>query len=175
MKYSKKSRYLNEYKLDENGKYVYKGRYFSIDDSPERIKSVYIKAWIFNIILIAAVIGSGCINAAGMNNTFYVIIPYIAEVAMLFAYSYNSFRLFSKGYRIKEYIYKTAFNKLSPFSMGIAIASAIGFICSLIYLITNGFDNQVVACISYLAFKLFVFFFAFATSRFAASLKWMEI
>ena len=175
MKYSKKSQYLNEYKLDDNGKYVYRGKYYSINESPEAIKKIYIRLWIINAVLIGAVIGSGCINAAGMNNSFYVIIPFIAEVAMLFAYSWNSISLLTQGYKVKEYVYKKSFSKLSPVSMGIAISAAIGFICSLIYVISNGFNNQIVGCISYLILKVFVFCSAFYASRYTASIKWMEI
>ena len=175
MKYSKKSEYLSEYKLDENGKYVYKGKYYSINDSVENIKNIYIKAWVLNILIACAAIGSGCINAAGMNNSFYVIIPYIAEIAALFAYSLNSIGLFSQGYKVKEYIYKKKFFKLSPAAMGIAISSAIGFICSLIFVISNGFQNQIFECVLYLALKILVFCFAFYTSRFVSGIKWMEI
>ena len=175
MKYSKKSQYLNEYKLDENGKYVYKGKYYSLNESPEIIKKIYVKLWLINALLIAAVIGSGCINAAGMNNSFYVIIPYIAEVAILFIYSWNSISLLTQGYKVKEYVYKKSFSKLSPVSMGIAVASAIGFICSLIFVISNGFSNQMFGCILYLVLKIFVFCSAFYASRFIGKLKWMEI
>ena len=174
-KYSKKSEYLNQYKLDDSGKYIYQGKYLSLNASPSEIKSVYLKFWIFSALISAAVIASGCINAAGMSNTFYVILPYIAEVAMLFLYLLNGIKLFSQGYKVKEYQYKTCFPRLSPFSMGIAIAAAIGFICSVIFIILNGFEGQTVKCIIYLVFKLIVFCSAFYNSRFIGSLKWMEI
>jgi len=175
MKYSKKSQYLNEYKLDENGKYVYRGKYFSIDGNTNEIKSTYIRVWVYFSVIFAAIIGSGCINAAGMNNSFYVIIPYIAEVVLLFAYGLSFFKLFAKGYRVKEYNYSVSFKKLSPASMGIAVTAAISFICSLVFIIINGFDNQIIGCILYLLLKIFVICSAFVNSRYVGSLKWMEI
>ena len=174
-KYSKRSEYLNQYKMNDNGKYEYRGGFRSVNDNPKGIKKTYTLLWIYNAVIFGLVVGSGCVNAAGMNNTFYVIIPYIAEVAFLFAYLWNCTKLLLQGVKVKEYIYKTCFPRLSPISVGLAVCSAISFICSLVFIITSGFEGQAFKCILYLVFKIIVFCSAFFSSRFIASIKWMEI
>jgi hypothetical protein len=91
--------YLNEYKQAADGQYVYTGNLYVLHDSGNVRKKIGV-LWALSV---AAVIGSGLINAGGMNNSFYVIIPYIIEVICAFALSWHVIRLiFTKG-DFKEY------------------------------------------------------------------------
>ena len=171
----KRREYLNEYHLDDSGKkYVYGGAYYALTATEKEAKTVYAKAWALSAVLLGAVVGSGCINAAGMSNTFYVIMPYMAEVALLFSLLWNTVRLLLQGAKVKAYIYQATVPKLPSLSMALAIAAIISFVASLVFIILNGFEQQAVKCILYLFFKLFICVSAVTAARFYRAWQWSE-
>ncbi len=149
----KRWEYLNDYKKDSGGRYVYTGGYYTFSGTGEERKKAYAVLTALLVMISAVVIGSGCINAAGMSNTFYVIIPYIFEVAALFALVWNSVKLLKSGKNIKEYNFSSAMKYISPASVMLAVFAAAGLICSAVFIILNGFDGGTFRCVLYLAAK----------------------
>ncbi len=150
MKSPKKNSYLSDYKQNAEGKYIYTGIYYSVNG--ERKKQIIISA-LYGAALIVTVLVSGLMNAGGMSNTFYVIIPYILEVSALFALIWNDVRLVYSGGKLKEYVY-TAVSKFLPLSaVLLSVFSFIGLICSFLFLILNGTEGKTFQCIVYLVLK----------------------
>ena len=149
MKESKHSKYLGEFKMAADGKYVYMGKSFTLTDKDDFKKLCAI--WLCTF---ASVIGSGFINAAGLNNSFYVIIPYIGEVICIFALSWQVVRLvWNKGV-LKEYYYNKFINNVPAASAILCFFSAAGFIASTVFMILHGFEGKAAQCIVYLVLKL---------------------
>ena len=174
-RYQKRKEYLNNYQKNDAGQYVYTGDYYRMEGSEAEVKRNYLRLGCLSLVLLLSVIGSGCINAAGMSNTFYVILPYIAEVALLFAFEWQTVRIFASGKKIKAYVYASAAPKISPLAMGLVFVSAVSFVCSAVFMIRNGFENKMLECFLYLCLKTFTAVGAFTTSRFFDKIIWYKV
>ena len=145
--------YLNEYQKDASGTYVYTGAYYGIADDAAR-KHTYARLIGCLSLLTAGVVGSGCFNAAGAGSSFYVILPYIAEVACLFFLLWNCVRLLLAGRRVKAYIYQSVSKYIPPASLLLTFFAAAGCACAVVFVILNGFAGGIALCICYFALKL---------------------
>ena len=160
--------YLNEYKQTADGQYVYTGNLYVLHDAGNVRRKIGV-LWALTVL---AVIGSGLINAGGMNNSFYVIIPYIIEVICAFAMSWHVIRLiFTKG-DFKEYYYNKIVNGVPASSFILCISAAAGFIASVVFDILHSFDGKMLLCILYLISKLVCISFGVLIYRFYKTVEW---
>ena len=67
--------YLNDFQRNVAGDYIYAGDMYECGASREEIKQQKLFLGILTFLLSAAVIAGGCINAPGLHNVFYLIIP----------------------------------------------------------------------------------------------------
>lgn len=171
MKTSKRWSYLNDYKKTAGGEYVYTGSVYVLAGDGKRFCRL-LAALSFSAA--AAVVGSGCVNAAGLSNTFYVILPYVGEVAAAFALCWNAVRLLAAGKQVKAYV-RTALEKyLPPAALAMTVFPAISLICSGLFMILNGTEGKPVQCAVYLAAKAAIFVLGFFTRRHVKTLAWEE-
>ena len=171
MKTSKRWGYLNDYQKTARGDYVYTGRVYLLSGDGKRYR-VILAALSFGAA--AVTVGSGCINAAGLSNTFYVILPYIGEVAAVFALCWNTVRLLAAGKEVKAYV-RTALEKyLPPAALGLIIFSAAGLIASSVFMILNGTEGKPVQCAVYLVLKATALIMGIFTRRHVKAMRWEE-
>ena len=168
MKESRHSRYLGEYKMAADGQYIYTGSSFALENTNGEMKKLCV-LWICSLL---TVIGSGFINAAGLNNSFYVILPYIGEVACLFALSWQIIRLLWNKGELKEYYYNKFVNSIPAASAFMSVFSGAGFIGSVVFIILHGFEGKPVLCVLYLILKLTVLALGALTYRFFKTINW---
>lgn len=148
--------YLNDFKLNAAGKYEYFGNHYKWDDPDRSRRSMLILAWSVVAACSAVTVASGCNTAAGMSNTFYVILPYVAEVASLFSVVWGACRLTFGGEPLREYIYRDTVPKLPTRSLLVAISALIGLVGSVVFILLNGFEGQVLLSVIHLLSKLAV-------------------
>ena len=81
-KHKKRGRrsHLNDFHLNVAGEYVYDGSLFACRSSEESLRGSKRAVWIMAAALALAVVAGGCIPAPGMQNCFYVLLPYLGEV-----------------------------------------------------------------------------------------------
>ena len=127
----KNREYLNDYKLDDNNKYVYTGKYYTYVDSEDLKlnKSTFV---FLSVVVAIAVLSGGFINTSGMNNTFYVILPFITEVICTFVLCWNVIRLISQGNSIKEYVYISVTKKIPTSAKALLVFSSISFVATTV-------------------------------------------
>ena len=152
MKNPLKKEYLNLYKERAGGGYEFTGTYFRF--TGESFKKRFVQLVLVLSAIGALIVASGCLNAAGMRNCYYVIFPYIGEVSAFFALAWNAFKLLSKGERVKEYIYNIAYPRLPRAALAVAALAGSSLVCSLVFILLNGAEGGVAKCVVYLAFKL---------------------
>ena len=154
MKNPLKKEYLNQYQAREDGGYTFTGAYYCFHGGSFKKRFVLLSVLLCAIG--ALIIASGCLNSAGMRNSFYVIIPYIGEVSAFFALVWNSVKLFTKGERVKEYIYKSAYPRIPRAALATAMLAGVSVLCSVIFIILNGPEGGVAKCVLYNVFKLLI-------------------
>ena len=81
-KHKKRGRrsHLNDFHLNVAGEYVYDGSFFACRSSEESLRGSKRAVWIMAAALALAVVAGGCIPAPGMQNCFYVLLPYLGEM-----------------------------------------------------------------------------------------------
>ena len=158
----KNREYLNDYKLAANGEYVYTGKYYTYtsDVTKKKRDLAFLTA-----VLTAAVIASGFINGSGMDNTFYVILPYIAEVACVFALCWNVVRLLGQRDRIKEYVYRVVVKNIPNALKTLMLCSALSFVATIVCLIIQIKNNTLDYWVAYPIIKVIEFLVSFLTLK----------
>ena len=170
MKTGKRWSYLNDYKKTAGGEYVYTGSVYTLSDGKRYRRGLAA----LGFTAAALVVGSGCVNAAGLSNTFYVILPYIGEVSAAFVLCYNTGRLLAAGPQVKAYV-RTALEKyLPPAALALMIFPALSLIGSAVFLILNGTEGKPLLCALYLAAKAAILPLAILTRRHIRAMEWRE-
>ena len=164
--------YLKEFTSDAEGNYVYTGAHYTLDGDAKRTN---LRLALLFAAVFAAVLGSGLINAAGMSNTFYVILPYVGEVAAMFALGWNTVRLVKSGERVRAYVYFAVKSRLPAGALLTAAFALVGLVCSAVFLILHGSEGKPVQCAVFFVLKLVAAALGFLTYRYFKSLKWEKV
>lgn len=170
-----KKHYLNDFEMQENGKYAYAGSSYAFAGTKEELKKAYVKLLVILVLLIASFIAAGFITGGGMKNSFYVILPYIGEAAALFFSAYYTVRLFLKGDTVREYVYNQTAKRMPNAFTIVAFFAAAGLICSLAFSISGGFKEELLESILYLVFKAADIALALSFANSFRSLEWLKI
>ena len=103
--------------------------------------------------LAAAVIGSGCIDAAGATNSFYVILPFLGEVSALFALCWQAVRIIAGRDGVRKYVHETASRVIPGACRVLTVFALFGLAASVYYLFCNGL-GQSAKSVAYLVLKI---------------------
>lgn len=176
-KQKKKNRraYLNDFTLGENGEYSYSGaKYTPTPTDGKSTKRAFGELLVISVLsLVLSVIG-GCIPSAGMLNCFYVILPFIGEIATVVSVLWIMCRILYHGFPLREYVSKATAEKLSDRCRFPMIFSALGMVCTILYIILNGFDNQLPATLIYLLIKVNIFLLFFTFRKLYSKITWSK-
>ena len=171
-KFKNPREYLNDFVLNEDGGYSYTGRRYTVDRHYAFYGDVYRKLLIGAIIMAVFPVASGFIDAAGANGAFYVILPFIGEMAALFILFWNIVKLMSQGEEVKEYAFKKT-NLWIPGATALLMYFALtGLVMALVYVITHGFEEKAFKCVLYLAIKTVTAFLAFEYKKYYNNIQW---
>ncbi len=170
-----KKHYLNDFKMQEDGRYAYEGNHYAFAGDESERKSAYAKIIILLCVLIASVFGAGFITGGGMKNSFYVILPYICEAAALFFTAWYIVKLVSKGDTIREYDYNKTVKRLPNSLPIVAFFAATGLITSLIFSISTGFKEAAAQSVIYIILKALDVFLALLLRNMFLKYEWIKL
>ena len=166
-------RYLDDFKRDETGKFVYTGDYYKYTGSVDRKKAVAL-VLVHAAIMAAAAMAAGFVSAAGMDNGFYVILPYALGVVAAFCTLWSAFRLFFGGDPLKTYDYETTVPRIPLRSLLSAGAAAITIIGTAVYLIINGFQGKLLGTITFMILEAVMLAFSIMLRKRFEKLSWSK-
>ena len=155
---------------DAEGNFVYTGDLYTVSD-----RSRFAAVTAVLVLLAAAVIGSGCIDAEVAHNSFYVIIPYIGEVSALFVMLWNMFKLLAAAKGVRSYVLDKARENIPASSRILSAFAFAGLVLSVIYIIRNGTGNMVIQTILYPALKLASLLLSAALDSMFQKLDWRTV
>ncbi|MBE6835041.1 MAG: hypothetical protein E7515_02175 [Ruminococcaceae bacterium] len=168
----RKWKFLENFKLGPEGSYVYTGETYSLKAD---YKKAYLIFVVFGVSLALCVIGSGLINAAGMNNTFYVIIPYIAEVISLFVILWSNIKLVYAGEKVRAYVYEPTRHRIPEGTLALAVFSAASLLGSIVFTALHGFEGKMLLCIVFWLLKVLTVLLSLAFNRFFKKKEWVKL
>ena len=167
--------YLNDYQKNESGEYEYKGGVYAFAADDDERRKAYVRLWAALTVTAASCVASGCLSGAGITNTFYVILPYIGEIASLFALMWYHIKLLTKGAEVKAYIYKSTQPKIPVASMLVAFFAIVGFAMSLVFSFVSHFEDGVLNAVLYLVLKAVSAAASLLYRNKFSKLEWIEI
>ena len=168
----KRKEYLKDYQQGADGKYTYSGKTYGLSGTDEDRKKSYLILVVIVAALTASVIGSGLIDAAGMVNTFYVIIPFIGEVCALFALWWYLAHLMMEGPKVRGYVFEKANGRIPPAALILIFFAVCGLVMSAVFQLFNGFEGKMMKCILYLVLKALNAGLAFLFRKYYNNLEW---
>lgn len=163
---------LRDIQLEDGKRAVYTGEIFRIEGDH---RGVRLRLALGLAALLAAVIASGCIDAAGTTNTFYVILPYIGEVSALFALCWNGVKIIFGADGVRKYVYDSVSRNIPGACRILTIFALFGLLASGIYLISNGFGGKSVKSILYLVLKTLTAVISECFGRYYRSIRWEKV
>ena len=158
------------YKKDANGKYVYTGDLYKLNMTKKEIDGVVKRMWIYAGIAFVLELLGGVIPFAGMMESYYVVVPYCAELIMEMLLFWACFHFSTYRYAMAPSQYNKSVRRSLTVSVVYMLLGLISIICSIVYVIINGFHNDVLFFIIYLLGKMAIIAVNFFINKYVASL-----
>ena len=97
--------YLEDFQKTATGEYVYTGKLHYYETQGLERRQALLRLWLLTGAIAAAVVVSGCVPAAGMSNTFYVLLPYAGALLSAASVVWLMCRLAAGGDPLRHYVY----------------------------------------------------------------------
>lgn len=146
--------HLNDFHLNIAGEYVYDGALYACQSDDAKQRRLKRAVWGMAAILTVAVIAGGCIPAPGMQNCFYVLLPYLGEFLGAVSVIWALAKLGTDWSTVREYNYKKSVAVLPVRTAVTAVFSLLGIVCELIFFFVNDHAGQTFFALLYVLLKL---------------------
>ena len=123
---------------DKNGKYVYKGTWYFFDGSEKERKTKNGKLWALCCAVLCVIVICGFLPVPGMNNTIYLLLPYMVELPAGVYVCWKQGRLMLNKDPLREYVYEDLTEKIPMGAVIVLAAAAILAAGEIVFLILNG-------------------------------------
>lgn len=164
--------YLNDIQPNLAGEYVYVGKYYCFVPQGKSYGKAIAEIVILALLSLAGLVAAGFVNAGGMGNCFYVIIPYMGEAISVFVLLWAVSKLLIKGEKLREYVYGSSVLRIPTAAVCCAAFAAVGIVCILIFTILNGPDGSIGEMMFLLLGKAFAVAAPLLLRRLIKSLRW---
>ena len=177
-------RKFRDIKQDAEGNFSFTGSVYRLAGDNAEVKSAQLRLTGGIVLLAACVIGSGCIDAAGASDAFYVILPFIGEVSALFVLCWNMAKLIpgifardgaDRGFGVRDYVFEKVGGRISGACTLLAVFATMGLVLSIVYITKNGTGNEAAKSICYMLLKISAACISLWYRRQFAALIWEEI
>lgn len=129
---ARKREHLNDYQLDDDGSYVYRGEYWRWARPQDRTSFLRV-AWALTAAGFACLLGAGCVPL-GSGLAMLALIPYGITWLLIAFHIASLWRLTREGEQIRAHVYTASVERLRtlvPLASVASFASAIGALISL--------------------------------------------
>ena len=148
---------LKDYKRNSEGKYVYKGIVYKCKLAKDEFNKLYKKYWLINVLMIVICLVNGFVPFEGMIYKLYVVIPFCIELICLLMLL-RSMVTFSDGKdTLTERQYKKSVENIGVYTIFMMIICVIAEVVGIIYVLNNGFNNDLLYYLIYCLIHLVLF------------------
>lgn len=131
-----KNGYLQDFKGNREDGYVYTGAYWQADETARR--RLLAKLWAGQLAGLAAVILPGLFTTAGLQNTFYVILPYVVWLICDCYLAYLLAALTFAGSPVRDYLFKRTVIRLHPWAVAPLAGALLTALGLMVFLLRGG-------------------------------------
>lgn len=165
--------YLNDFHQNLTGEYQYTGAHYTFAGQGSR-RTFLTQLWLLcGGTLLAAVI-AGCVPAAGMDNSFYVILPYGGGLVAAISLCWGLGRLTAGGDPLRAYVYEQTVEKLPGRAVVTAAFGGMTLLGEGIHLILFGFSGKFWSSALFLALETVIFAASLTARRLLLRQKWTK-
>lgn len=155
-KKKKRRAYLEGYQRDQAGKYVWHGELYTFQGSGRQaaereLRRELGKLWGLCGGMMAALIAAGCITAPGMDNCFYVILPYGAGMAAGVSVCWALYRFTTGGNPLKSYVYSASVKALPRRTALAALCAVLCIAGDILFVCRGGLEGKLLDFVLFLA------------------------
>ena len=147
--------YLNNFKMDDSGKYAYRGSYMAYTNGEESWKKDLTQIWICCAVPI-------------------VLLPYGLGIVALFVLVWKVARLTHGGLRLRKYVYDATVKVLPGYAAAVIITAAFALVGIIITLILGSFQGTIFSTILFIAGQLCAGFGGVFVQRIIRQMNWSE-
>lgn len=167
--------YLDDFKKTASGGYAYKGAEYHLEETKENRKKLFVRLWCLICAAGACMVICGCVPAAGMEGSAWVLIPYALSWVPFALAGSSLYRMTQGGDPLREYIYEAAVLKF-PFRLKMAgLFDAAVILGELIYLLGHGFLGKTLFTFVFLLLEALSLCLMLRINRLTGRLKWTKI
>ncbi|MGM9537966.1 MAG: hypothetical protein ACI3VN_06500, partial [Candidatus Onthomonas sp.] len=135
--------YLNDFQQNAAGEYLYTGAHYTFVEQGKNRRRFLTELWLLCGVALAAAVAGGCIPGSGMDQCFYVMLPYAAGLVGAISLCWGLGRLTAGGDPLRAYVYEQTVEKLPGRAMVTAVMAGLTLLGSLVRLILSGFSGKV--------------------------------
>lgn len=142
--------YLDDFQKTATGEYAYTGilHYYQDEGMPRR-KALTI-LWALTAVMALTVLTAGCVPAAGMQSTAYVVLPYAGALLSTASVVWLMCRLSAGGDPLRDYVYRATVRQFAPRSILTIVFAACALLGDVVYLILHGVDDRLAGTVVFL-------------------------
>ena len=173
-RWNRRRAYLEDFQLNVAGEYVYTGKvhHFCAEDGLTRRRAMTV-LWALALLMAVLTVVSGCLPAAGMQHTFYGLIPYAGGLLSVVSVIWALARLSTEGEPVRDFIYKATIEQFRPRSALAAAFTAATLAAETVHLILiRGAGVNWPGTITFLVLQGVILAAAIAWRGYAVGLHW---
>ena len=172
---AKKREYLNDFKLNEQGKYEYVGTLHKLDETSityKKAKNILVG---LDFLVLFVYVLAGCVRAVGVMNSIYVTAPYVFAMFGIAVLTFKIVMLYIGRYPIRDYDFKSTVLKLRGYSLLTLVLSIATLIGELYYIIRYGVEMYLTGTIVFVLCIVVSILGTLALIKFIDKLHWIEM
>lgn len=171
--------YLESFHKGKDGKYVYQGEVYTFVGSGQQkqkqeLRSQLRNLWVCCGVMLGSLAASGCVRAPGMDNCFYVLLPYAACLIAGISVCWAMCRLTSGGNPLKAYVYEASVKALPVRTILAALSAGAGAAGEIIYVLRHGMEGKPAGFCVFLILYGFVIISSAVIRRKVLSMQWVK-
>lgn len=122
--------------------------------------------------LMVALVAAGCITAPGMDNCFYVLLPYVAGLMAGVSVCWALYRLITGGTPLKSYIYDASVKALPVRTVLVIVCSELNIVGEIVFIFRQGTDGKIFSCCFFFVINALIILLSLAIRRKILSMQW---
>lgn len=162
--------YLDSFKKKSDGTYVYEGESYIFEGDDLRGEAARICR--LGAVMLAAIVAAGFVTAPGTGNSFYVLLPYAANLVAGVSVCWGIGRLAAGGSPLRAYVYQATVRQIPGRAVFAAVCAGAAIVGEIVFLCRNGADGKGIGAAVFLMLEVFVLILAVCTRNCVLKMRW---
>ncbi len=164
--------YLDDFQKTASGEYVYTGVLHHYEGKGMSRGKALAVLWALSAVMAVTAVVPGCVTAVGMQNTIYVLLPYMGSLMSTVSVIWAMCRLAAGGDPLRDYVYRATVGQARLRSLLTAGFTAAALVGSLVCMILHGVGDMLPGTIVFWVCELLLLGCALLWLRVMNQLRW---